>query len=618
MDTKEEWEVKKEEVLRQLPLLSAIQLTEICGSLSIVVPPGKAGKRSLIFNLIMRGINSETVEDSEDHGLVLFGDLDTQMKGMLSSQVKTEAPTSMATAEVTNGGVGSSRGLMNSNTAGPLSGMGAGNANVNGLSPATGTNSNDGTNVDAGVRFHLQRMKQFTIHGGFVASGDNPISYSNLKYQLEDGRDTGFKDRELMSGVIRAIKPNSNLRQYLESAGRISFESFLQHIKNHYKLTDSSKMLTQLSGSVQAPKQNVQDYVAQLARLRNDIVTVSREEGNPLDPDMVRRRFLHALSVGVRKDTIRLEIQGLLKNTNITDEELGAEVQKIDAREEEHEAKMEEERKTTTNALNVADGNSQKIMTELARISARLNEVTATKSDEVLALRQQMVELKNRLAPPGVSNWIDNNNRWQEQGGQIGHDGAVYYDNTGGNQGYEYADPGGYDYNGGYDNWNGGDGGNQNNYSNNGYGAQFNSNRGGYGNARGGNRGRGGYNNRGGGNFGHRGGYGNSYGNQDQNNGGGGFGGNRGGNRGGGNRGGGSNRGGNNQNGNNRGGRGGRGGRSGRGGRGGRGGYHNNNYDNNNNPFIKCEECTKTNAFCLHCTTCGSPDHKRHECPKNQ
>ena len=612
MDTKEEWEVKKEEVLRQLPLLNAIQLTEICGSLSIVVPPGKAGKRSLIFNLIMRGINSETVEDSEDHGLVLFGDLDTQMKGMLSSQVKTEAPTSMTTAEVTNGGVGSSRGLMNSNTAGP------GNANVNGLSPATGTNSNDGTNVDAGVRFHLQRMKQFTIHGGFVASGDNPISYSNLKYQLEDGRDTGFKDRELMSGVIRAIKPNSNLRQYLESAGRISFESFLQHIKNHYKLTDSSKMLTQLSGSVQAPNQNVQDYVAQLARLRNDIVTVSREEGNPLDPDMVRRRFLHALSVGVRKDTIRLEIQGLLKNANITDEELGAEVQKIDAREEEHEAKMEAERKTTTNAMNVTDGNSQKIMTELARISARLNEVTATKSDEVLALRQQMVELKNRLATLGVSNWIDNNNRWQEQGGQIGHDGAVYYDNTGGNQGYEYADPGGYDYNGGYDNWNGGDGGNQNNYSNNGYGAQFNTNSGGYGNARGGNRGRGGYNNRGGGNFGHRGGYGNSYGNQDQNNGGGGFGGHRGGNRGGGNRGGGSNRGGNNQNGNNRGGRGGRGGRSSRGGRGGRGGYHNNNYDNNNNPFIKCEECTKTNAFCLHCTTCGSPDHKRHECPKNQ
>ena len=461
-------------------------------------------------------------------------------------------------------------------------------------------------------------MKQFTIHGGFVASGDNPISYSNLKYQLEDGRDTGFKDRELMSGVIRAIKPNSNLRQYLESAGRISFESFLQHIKNHYKLTDSSKMLTQLSGSVQAPNQNVQDYVAQLARLRNDIVTVSREEGNPLDPDMVRRRFLHALSVGVRKDTICLEIQGLLKNANITDEELGAEVQKIDAREEEHEAKMEAERKTTTNAMNVTDGNSQKIMTELARISARLNEVTATKSDEVLALRQQMVELKNRLATLGVSNWIDNNNRWQEQGGQIGHDGAVYYDNTGGNQGYEYADPGGYDYNGGYDNWNGGDGGNQNNYSNNGYGAQFNSNRGGYGNARGGNRGRRGYNNRGGGNFGHRGGYGNSYGNQDQNNGGGGFGGHRGGNRGGGNRGGGSNRGGNNENGNNRGGRGGRGGRSGRGGRGGRGGYHNNNYDNNNNPFIKCEECTKTNAFCLHCTTCGSPDHKRHECPKNQ
>ena len=185
MDTKDDWEVMKEEVLRQLPLLNTTQLTEICGSLSIVVPPGKAGKRSPIFNLIMREINSETVEDSADQGLVLFGDLDTQMKGMLSSQVKTEAVTSVSTTEVKTDGVGTSTGLMNSNTAGPLSGRGAGNANVNGVGLATGSNSNDGTNVDAGVRFHLQRMKQFTIHGGFVASGDNPISYSNLKYQLE-------------------------------------------------------------------------------------------------------------------------------------------------------------------------------------------------------------------------------------------------------------------------------------------------------------------------------------------------------------------------------------------------------------------------------------------------
>ncbi len=32
--------------------------------------------------------------------------------------------------------------------------------------------------------------------------------------------------------------------------------------------------------------------------------------------------------------------------------------------------------------------------------------------------------------------------------------------------------------------------------------------------------------------------------------------------------------------------------------------------------FVKCEECAKTRgSFCNHCTTCGSPDHKRHACP---
>ena len=313
------------------------------------------------------------------------------MKTMLATQ---EVKTEVKTVEVATAGVGTSKGLMSSNSnasTGPTNVIGTnhGSNTTTVGAPGLGGGATGGNagNIDAGVRFHLQRMKQFTIHGGFVASGDTPIGYSNLKFQLEDGKDQGYNERELVSGVIRAIKPNSNLRQYLESCGRMSMETLLQHIKNHYSLTDSSKMLTQLAGSVQGKTQKVQDFIAQLGRLRNDIITISQEEGNPLDPEMVRKRFLHAISVGVRKNTIRLEIQALLKNTEITDEELGAEVQKIATREEEHEAKMGEQN-IKSNALNVGEANSEKlVLAELARISARMNEIAATKSDEVLALR---------------------------------------------------------------------------------------------------------------------------------------------------------------------------------------------------------------------------------------
>ena len=229
----EPWEVKKDEVSKQLQLLDSTELGEVCVGLSITIPPAKMGKRSAILSLIMRNINSEEIEESTDAGLGLFTDLDNQLKRILSTRVKNEVKSTtegvtegtglVTTPVVTSGGEGegTSHGLKNSNT---LS-----NGESSKTSPEGGVG---GANVDAGVRYHLNRLaKEFKIHGGFVASGDAPISYSNLKFQLEDGKEQGYKDKELISGVIRAIKPNSKLRNYLESAGRMPMETLLKHIK---------------------------------------------------------------------------------------------------------------------------------------------------------------------------------------------------------------------------------------------------------------------------------------------------------------------------------------------------------------------------------------------------
>ena len=614
--SQEAWEIKKADVLTQLHLLDATQLADLCVQISIVVPPNKMGKRDSIFNLINRHITSDEVETSADHGLDLFTDLENRLKLMVDQKV---VKTDVKTLEVTSVGDAAAKGLNSSNS---LGGHGSRSVDLQG-GGASGIRGDNG-GVEA-LRMSLHRSKPFTIHGGFVASGDSPISYSNLKFQLEEGRDSGYNDRELMSGVIKAIKPNSNLRELFVSQGRtnLSMDKFLRQIKNHYSLTDSSTLLTELASSVQGPKQKVQDFIAQLGRLRNDIITISQEEGNPLDPEMVRKRFLHALSVGIRKNTVRLEIQALLKNTAISDEELGAEVQKIAAREEEHEAKMEEHGKVSSNALDVAGGRDQKaIMAELAKLTAMVNEVAVSKSDEVVALREQMNELKKQLSSMGVAtDW--------NQGAYAGYDGATYYDNSGG--GYGHGFDGGYS---GFDGYN--DSYNSGAFSNS-RGGSFGGNRGGYGSGnRGGygsgNRG-GGYgyvNNRGGGNFHHSRGGGNSgrggYPNGNRggfHSNGGGFSGNHGGrgNFGGGNRGGGNRGGGNGGAGNQGGHDGGRGGfnRGGGGSRGrSRGGFHNNRGGHNPKPFNnKCEECMKTDEFCTHCCICGAPDHKHYTCPKN-
>ena len=56
-------------------------------------------------------------------------------------------------------------------------------------------------------------------------------------------------------------------------------------------------------------------------------------------------------------------------------------------------------------------------MAKLAKISARVNELATTKSDEVVVLWQQMQELQNKLAVLGVkeNTWNTNADEWKPE-----------------------------------------------------------------------------------------------------------------------------------------------------------------------------------------------------------
>ena len=450
-------------------ILDVVELAAICGTLQITIPPAKLGKKSLIYNLVSRYINSEDVEDSDDQGLALFTQLDVELKTLLSIRVKNETTpqtvqtgAEVVTGEVTAGGAGdTSRNNMASNiasltTSTPThntvgsgatgfnmmagshgaamggnvgnSGFGGGASNcsrgLGGGPGATVALNNQNVSADGSVRVRLTKLQEFKIHGGFVASGDSPISYSNLKYQMEEGEANGYEVKEIMAGVIRAIKPNSKLRNFLESSGLMAKDMFLKHIRNHYDLQDSDTVLTKLSDTVQGPTEKVKDYILGMMDLRNNVMTLAREEGFPIDPGMVRRRFLKGIGTGLREDTIRLEVQALLNSQpTITDDDLSEKVKLIVERDAAHKKKMENSTKTSTNALNV--NRKDPVMVELSKISARVDEIAATKNDEVIALQHQMQEIQQQNQNHGYG--------IQSQGGTYG---TVYYDD-----GFGYADP---------------------------------------------------------------------------------------------------------------------------------------------------------------------------------
>ena len=55
---------------------------------------------------------------------------------------------------------------------------------------------------------------------------------------------------------------------------------------------------------------------------RDSILTLTAEEEHPLGEALVRKRFFHAMSVGFKLDTIRLELGPFLKSGDLQDDEL--------------------------------------------------------------------------------------------------------------------------------------------------------------------------------------------------------------------------------------------------------------------------------------------------------
>ena len=56
-------------VVDQLRLCQVGHLTEVCNRAKIPIPQAKVGKRTSVYNLIMRYLTSEDIEESDDAGL---------------------------------------------------------------------------------------------------------------------------------------------------------------------------------------------------------------------------------------------------------------------------------------------------------------------------------------------------------------------------------------------------------------------------------------------------------------------------------------------------------------------------------------------------------------------
>ena len=191
-------------------------------------------------------------------------------------------------------------------------------------------------------------------------------------------------------------------RYFQRNIDTLTGEDFKAMLEELYEKKESSDLLDEMAECVQGPKQKEKQYIVQMFELRDHIMEVTQSEEEPLAEAFVQKKMIRAISVGLRRDTVRLEMKRVLKDPKISDRNVMKELNEIVAREEENRRKMEkggrsanvnslqqqfhdsrddQDKKPKPETTPKPDPQLNRIETQLGQLSVTMSELAAGKAD---------------------------------------------------------------------------------------------------------------------------------------------------------------------------------------------------------------------------------------------
>ena len=401
-------EVAKNNVLHMVAKLSELQLLEVCDAEGLKLTKTKKDRKTAMRNMLTRHISSEDVDDSPDEGLALFEKLSAQMRDMLSEDTEElerlqkeqemklamDVDSKLKVLKSTldefelDGGSGQSTGgnfnpglarlaeqksseiafesiidkIVTEKLKASMLNMSMDSGSGGGHSGRPDSGSRDEqvlmrTELSEGVpkvsttttttELHKIKLRDFKITNGNIGVKGS-LDYSDLIMQMKKGLANGYSQKEVMSGVIDAAKPGSELRKYLvrkENQAPMTYEDFKQTLREFHNVRESQSIMDEMREMVQGEDQDLLKYVMSMCALRDEVFEVSASEDCPPGEALVKKRFVDSLLSGLRKPTVRLEMQAVLKQ-DLSDPKLFNEVNQIDKRMKENEKKVGSETHT--------------------------------------------------------------------------------------------------------------------------------------------------------------------------------------------------------------------------------------------------------------------------------
>ena len=124
--------------------------------------------------------------------------------------------------------------------------------------------------------------------------------------------------------MLRAITPGLYLRNVLETTENLTLERLMKFLQSHYVEKSTTDLYQTLTSQAQSPQESAIQFTYRAMSLRQKLVVASKSPGAeiPFDDVLGKRLFLKALETGLLRDAIVSEIKPLLKNINVSDEDL--------------------------------------------------------------------------------------------------------------------------------------------------------------------------------------------------------------------------------------------------------------------------------------------------------
>ena len=167
------------------------------------------------------------------------------------------------------------------------------------------------------------------------------------------------------------------------------------------------------------------DFVMRLMDLRNQVISLSSAEGCAFDEDMVRKKFVHALSVGFTDDTIRLELRQVLKNPSLPDHELLEEVNLVVQREAEHKKRAKKDTREVKTTVKKVDAGLDEAAGEGCSLRADIQFLNQQVSELMSYTEQGLNNMQNQIQWLNQANGLDGyTSRGGSRGGRGGGRGG--------------------------------------------------------------------------------------------------------------------------------------------------------------------------------------------------